>query len=148
MTKVNQRIGYPIGAGIPTIGPTGQGGSGGFIAIIPAINTPATIPGTPQVGTPSTAMDATWFNGVTSETWQWKSAGVNATGAGATTLTYTPVSGDLGNTLTITVTATNSGGTSVPSTSSNSAAVIAAAAGGVLDFSIAADSALMAEIVA
>jgi hypothetical protein len=144
-----QRIQYPPGIGIATIGGTGQGVSGGFIPPVPTIKTPASIPGTPQVGNPATAIDATWNNVVVSTTYQWKSAGVNGTGTGATTLTYTPVIGDLGNTLTITVIASNTGGSSAPSTSAASAAVIAASgSGGVLDFSQSADSALLAEIMA
>ncbi len=88
----------------------------------PTINTPASIPGIPVVGTPITATDAVWNGTVTSKTYQWQVGGVNATGAGANTLTYTPVVGDFGSTLTITVTATNSGG-STQSTSAPSATV-------------------------
>jgi hypothetical protein len=109
------------GSGTATSAPTSA-----VIDIAPTINTAASIPGTPQVGTPITAIDAIWNYTVTSRAYQWKVAGVNGTGAGATTLTYTPAAGDLGSTLTITVTATNSGGTSAPSTSAASAAVIAA----------------------
>jgi len=111
--------------------PATSAATAAVIDIIPTINTPASIPGTPQVGQPITAIDAIWNHSVTSRTYQWKAAGVNGTGAGATTLAYTPASGDLGDTLTITVTATNSGGTSAPSTSAASAAVIAAASGGL-----------------
>lgn len=93
----------------------------------PVINTIAYIPMVPQVGDPITAIDATWFNGVISSSYQWQAAGIDATGTGAATLTYTPVSGDLGDTLTITVVATNSNGPSLPSTSAPSAAVIATA---------------------
>ena len=66
----------------------------------PVIDTIAEIPMVPQVGDPITAIDATWFNGVISSSYQWQAAGINATGTGAATLTYTPVSGDLGDTLT------------------------------------------------
>jgi len=106
--------------------PATSAATSAVIDIIPTINTAASIPGTPRVGSPITAIDAIWNNSVTSLAYQWKVAGVNGTGAGATTLTYTPVSGDLGSTLTITVTATNTGGTSAPSTSAASAAVQAA----------------------
>jgi hypothetical protein len=95
------------------------------IDVIPTINTAASIPGTPQVGVAITAIDAIWNNSVTSRAYQWKVAGVNGAGSGATTLSYTPTGGDFGKTLTVTVTATNSGGTSAPSTSAASAAVIA-----------------------
>ena len=86
------------------------------------------IPCTPQQSVAVTATDATWHNSVVSKTYQWQSAGVNATGSGATTLTYTPVAGDVGNTLTITVTATNTGGTTAASTSAVSATVTSGAA--------------------
>lgn len=95
------------------------------IDIAPTINTPAFIPGTPQVGLMISAIDAIWNHTVTSLAYQWQVAGVNGTGFGATSLQYTPVIGDLGLTLTLTVTATNSGGTGIPSTSAASAAVIA-----------------------
>ena len=97
------------------------------ITASPVIDTIAEIPMVPQIGDPITAIDATWFNGVISSSYQWQAAGINATGTGAATLTYTPVSGDLGDTLTITVIATNSNGPSAPSTSAPSAAVIATA---------------------
>ena len=93
----------------------------------PVIDTAAEIPMVPQVGDPITAIDATWFNGGISSSYQWQAAGIDATGTGAATLTYTPVSGDLGDTLTITVIGTNSNGPSLPSTSAPSAAVIATA---------------------
>lgn len=105
------------------------------IDIIPTINTAASIPGTPVVGSTITATDATWNNSVTGRSYQWQVAGVNGTGVGATTLTYMPAVGDVGKTLTITVIATNTGGASLPSTSAASATVIAAP-GGTLDFSV------------
>jgi hypothetical protein len=119
-----------------------------IIDLIPTINTPPSIQGTPQAGTPITLTDATWNNSVTSRAYQWKVGGTNATGQGAQQQTYTPVPGDVGSTLTVTVTATNSGGTSVPSTSAPSATVVAAGTGGVMDFSQAIDSSLLTVIVA
>jgi hypothetical protein len=128
-TPVQADVGQPLtvivramnifGVGTATSAPTSS-----VIDIIPTINTIASIPGTPQVGLLITAIDAIWNHSVTSLAYQWKAGGVNATGPGATTLTYMPVIGDLGLTLTITVTATNSGGTSIPSTSAPSAPVI------------------------
>jgi hypothetical protein len=100
--------------------------SGAVIDIRPTINTAPSIPSTPMVGSPIMAIDAIWNNTVISLSYQWQSAGINAIGAGATTLTYTPVIGDLGNTLTITVTAANSGGAGIPSTSAPSATVMPA----------------------
>jgi hypothetical protein len=96
------------------------------VQALPHINTPPSIPTIPVVGSPITAIDATWINTVTSLTYQWQAGGINATGLGATSLTYRPGSGDLGLTLTITVTAANSAGQSQPSISAPSSPVIAA----------------------
>lgn len=93
---------------------------------VPVINTPPTVLGTPFVGNPFTAGDAIWDGVVTDRIYQWKVDGINGTGGGSTSLSYTPVSGDIGKTLTITVTAINSGGHSSPSTSDESAAVVSA----------------------
>jgi hypothetical protein len=93
------------------------------IDIIPTVITAPILSGTPQTGVPFTATAGTWTHNPTSKTWQWKSSGVNV---GVSSLTYTPLPSDLGNTLTITETAINTGGTSSPSTSAASAAVIAA----------------------
>jgi hypothetical protein len=95
-----------------------------IITAIPAISAAPTISGSPQVGSQITAIDATWTNGVTATVYQWKVGGINATGLGATTLSYTPIIGDLGKTLTITVTAINPTGTSLPSTSAASSVVV------------------------
>jgi hypothetical protein len=131
-----------LGTGIPsTSAATGQ-----VVDTLPTINIPAAIVGVPHVGTPITATDATWNNSVNSRAYQWQSAGVNASGPGAITLTYTPVIGDVGNTLTIIVTATNSAG-SASSTSASSAAVLGAT-GGILDFSQTLDSSLITVIAA
>ncbi|MDQ6867125.1 MAG: right-handed parallel beta-helix repeat-containing protein [Pseudomonadota bacterium] len=78
----------------------------------------------PQVGQTLTATNGTWTNSPTSFTRQWKSAGTVI--SGATASTYVPVSGDIGNTLTVSVTATNASGSSTPATSAATAAVTAA----------------------
>ena len=62
-----------------------------------------TISGTPQVGQTLTATKGTWTNSPTSFTYQWNRAGTPI--GGATAATYVPVSADVGNTLTISVTA-------------------------------------------
>ncbi len=104
--------------------PEQSASTGAVIDIIPTINTPPVIPGfMPQVNSPITAIDAIWNNSVTSLAYQWKVGGINATGAGATTLAYTPIFADVGFRLTITVTAINTGGTSLPSTSAQSGIV-------------------------
>jgi hypothetical protein len=81
------------------------------------------ISGTPQVGQTLTASTGTWTNSPTSYAYQWYS---NAGGAisGATAATYMPVAGDIGNMLSVAVTATNAGGSSAPATSAPTAAVI------------------------
>ena len=50
-----------------------------------------------------TTTDGTWTNAPTDFEYQWKSGGANV---GADQNTYTPVAADLGNTITVTVTAT------------------------------------------
>lgn len=76
----------------------------------PTVSKP-TIDGTPQVGTASTvtlgSIDAAPSPTVT---YQWLVDGANATGAGATTGTYTPAAGDSGKALTVRVTGTNTEG--------------------------------------
>lgn len=83
-----------------------------------------TITGTAQVGETLTVTNGTW-SGSPSPTYarQWKAGGANISGATATT--YSPVEGDVGKTITVTVTATNSAG-SASVTSAPTAAVIAA----------------------
>jgi hypothetical protein len=55
-------------------------------------------------------------------TYQWNRAGTPIGGAPAST--YVPVSADVGNTLTISVTATNGAGSSTPAASAATSAVI------------------------
>ena len=95
--------------------------AGGGIPVITAL---PVISGTAQNGQMLTATNGTWTNSPTSFTYQWKSAGVNATGAGATTANYTADAADVGNTLTVSVIATNGSGSSTPATSSATSSVI------------------------
>src|ERR1700694_5549737 len=81
-----------------------------------------TIAGTAQVGQTLTATNGTWTNSPTSFTYQWNRAGTAI--GGATASTYVPVSADVGNTLTVSVVAANSGGSSSPAISSATSAVI------------------------
>jgi hypothetical protein len=85
-------------------------------SVLPAIS------GIAQVGEEMTAWVGVW-SGAPSFTYQWKNEGVNI--GGATSATYTPVVGDIGDNITVTVTATNSAG-SASATSIETAAVIAA----------------------
>jgi hypothetical protein len=114
------------------------------IDIVPTNSSVPTISGTAQVGQTLTAAPGTWTHNPTSFTYQWKRAGTAI--GGATGLTYVPVTGDVGNTLTVSVVATNSGGSSSPATSAATSAVAAAGSGGVLDFSQATNSGLISAL--
>jgi hypothetical protein len=67
--------------------------------------------------------------------------------SGAVASAYVPVTGDIGNSLMVSVVATNSGGSSSPATSATTSAVTAAS-GGVLDFSQASNSGLISAFAA
>lgn len=82
------------------------------------------ISGTPQVGQTLSASNGSWTNSPTSYAYQWNRAGTPITGA--TSAIYVPISADVGNALSITVTATNSAG-SATSTSAATSAISAAA---------------------
>jgi hypothetical protein len=80
------------------------------------------ISGIAQQGVALTAYNGNWSGGVTSYTYQWKNEGVNI--GGATGQSYTPVAGDVGDNLTVVVTAVNSAG-STPATSAETTPVLA-----------------------
>ena len=87
--------------------------------------------GAPVVGDTLTTTNGSWANSPTSYAYQWQrcdtgGASCNPIG-GATGQTYTPVAGDVGNTLRVAVTATNATGSSAPATSNATAVVTAAA---------------------
>jgi hypothetical protein len=92
-------------------------GSAPTNVVLPAIS------GTPQEGEVLTVWPGAWTGGVNSFTYQWKKAGVDI--AGATTSTYTPVSGDVGDAITCVVTAHNGAGTT-PATSAATIDVVSA----------------------
>lgn len=79
------------------------------------------IAGIPQTGVVLTAHEGTWSPGGVF-TYQWKNAGVDI--GGETSKTYTVVVGDVGDKLSVVVTATNGAG-ATPATSADSAIVIA-----------------------
>lgn len=85
-------------------------------------------PSGPVVGQTLTAATGTWTNSPLVFTYQWNSSAGGAI-SGATASTYVPVTGDVGNTLTVSVTAINGFGASAPATSLPTMAVIAS--GGV-----------------
>ncbi len=103
------------------------GQTGGTTPSAPVNSAVPTITGTAQVGQTLTASQGTWANSPTSYAYQWKRAGTAI--SGATSSTYVPVTADVGNALTVTVTAANATG-SASSTSAATASVIAAASGG------------------
>lgn len=79
-----------------------------FAAAAPSnISLPA-IGGTPQVGVALTAHNGAWADEPTTFAYQWKKAGVAI--VGATAKTYTPVVGDVGAALSVSVTGVNSAG--------------------------------------
>jgi hypothetical protein len=92
-------------------------------AAAPQNTSPPSISGTPKVGSTQTADNGTWSNTPTSFDYQWQRCASDGTACGditaGTTKTYTPVSGDVGHTLRVVVTATNADGkasaTSAPS---------------------------------
>jgi hypothetical protein len=73
-----------------------------------------TISGTSKEGSALTASDGTWSNSPTSFTYQWQRCASDGTGCGditgGTSKTYTPMSGDVGQTLRVVVTAANTDG--------------------------------------
>lgn len=88
------------------------------------------ISGTPAQGQTLTSSNGSWNGSPTSYGYQWRqcdTSGNNCTNIdGATAGTYTPAAGDIGSTIRVVVTATNSGGSS-PATSTQTAAIAALA---------------------
>jgi len=104
---------------VRTSAPTATIGAGVFsVAPVP------TISGTPRVGVPLTAAAGTWTSGA-SFAYAWKRSG-STTAVGAAD-TYTPVTADIGKTLTVTVTATRDGFTALSKTSVATAVVLGSA---------------------
>ena len=92
--------------------------TGIFAAVASAaapVNTAApTISGTAKVGSTLSANDGTWSNSPTSFSYQWQRCASDGRGCGditsATSKSYTPVTGDVGHTLRVVVTASNTDG--------------------------------------
>ncbi|WP_353712913.1 carboxypeptidase regulatory-like domain-containing protein [Arthrobacter sp. K5] len=82
-----------------------------------------TITGTAAVGSTLTANPGTWEPAPVTLTYQWKANGTAITGATAST--YKPTATDLGKVLTVTVTGTKAGYTSVAKTTAATAKVTA-----------------------
>ncbi|WP_263422334.1 carboxypeptidase regulatory-like domain-containing protein [Arthrobacter sp. StoSoilB5] len=82
-----------------------------------------TITGTAKVGSTLTAVPGVWGPSPVTLTYQWKANGVSITGG--TAATYVPVTGDVGKTITVTVTGSKIGYTTASQTSAATAAVVA-----------------------
>ncbi|TIX73395.1 MAG: hypothetical protein E5V25_05390 [Mesorhizobium sp.] len=94
------------------------------VIAVPANTVAPAISGSAVVGSTLTATTGTWSGGGSlTYSYQWKSNGSNV---GTNQNTYVPVSGDIGNTITCTVTATNAAGSGTPAESAATAAVAAA----------------------
>ncbi len=93
------------------------------VAAAPALTlTPTpTVTGTPQVGVPLVAAPGQWDDGV-ALSYQWAANGTNI--GGATGVAFTPTATQLGATLTVTVTGSRGGFTSVVRPSAVTAAVL------------------------
>jgi hypothetical protein len=93
---------------------------------------PPTISGTPQQGQTLTEVHGAWTNNPspTGYTYQWLqcSSEVCTPIEGAKSQTYVPVEGDVGHTIKVQETASNTGGSSSPATSSATAVVVAPSA--------------------
>src|SRR5207245_2327590 len=94
----------------------------------PRNRSPPTISRTAQQGQTLTEAHGTWTNSPTSFAYQWQqcnSEGNSCTPiSGATTQTYVPVAADVGHTLRVQETASNSEGSSAPATSAATSAVV------------------------
>jgi hypothetical protein len=109
----------------------GQPGSGRAADAGPVNTAAPTIAGAAQEGQTLTASQGSWSGSPTSYAYAWSQCNPNGGScsalAGATAATYKATTTDVGHTLRVTLTATNSGG-STPATSAPSALVSAATA--------------------
>ena len=89
--------------------------------------TAGSISGTPTVGSTLTYTPGVASGGTSpyTYTYLWKAGGGAAAGAGSTTVSYVPAAGDIGKTLTVTITATDSASQTANATTSPTAAVAA-----------------------
>jgi hypothetical protein len=99
----------------------------------PRNETPPSITGTAQQGRTLTEVRGKWSNSPTGFTYQWLQCNSLGTGclpiSGATSQTYVPVAGDVGDVVKVQETARNEGGSGGPATSSPTAVVSSATFG-------------------
>ena len=99
------------------------------ITAVPSnLTLPVIWPSSPVVGTAEFATHGTWTQYPTSYAYQWEYFDTTTNIGGATSASYTPVSGDIGHTLAIKIIATNAKGSSAQAISAATSAVVAAAA--------------------
>jgi len=96
--------------------------------VLPAVPVNTALPaitGVAQQGQTLTASSGTWSNSPTSYTYAWQScSGTTCTAVGTNAATYAVASTDVGKTIDVVVTATNTGGTSAAATSAATAVVV------------------------
>jgi hypothetical protein len=99
----------------------------------PTNTSPPTISGTPQQGQTLTEAHGSWTGEPTSFAYQWQSCDTEgkscASISGATAQTYVPSEADVGHTLCVLETASNTGGASSPAASAVTAVVTPSSAG-------------------
>jgi hypothetical protein len=103
---------------------TTAGGTYTLTGTVPVDSALPTITGTAQSGDVLTASTGTWTNTPTSYTYQWYRSGTSI--PGATNSTYTLQTADIGDTMTVSVTALNGSGSGSAATSAATTAVAAA----------------------
>ena len=97
-----------------------------------------TITGSAVVGSTLTATPGTWGPAPVTLAYQWKAAGTNISGANGPTFQLT--AGEVGKTITVTVTGTRAGYTTASQTSAATAAVTPAATGSISGLVLETDS--------
>jgi Subtilase family len=97
--------------------------------VVPANTGPPVISGTPQAGQTLMASTGQWSNSPTGYTYAWSrcdSTGANCSGVGTNSSSYPVQSTDVGSTLGVAVTASNTAGNSTPASSSPTGVVSSA----------------------
>jgi hypothetical protein len=121
-TPLEAQLGGSLTCQVTATNPAGSAteasAAAAVINVVPVNSVAPTITGTGLVGAEHTAVNGTWSGAANVYTYQWKMAGAPI--GGATDQTYTPLVGDVGSNLTVTVTATNDEGNA----SATSAAVV------------------------